>query len=274
MRPLSAGLGLLLSMASLGAASKPNVPGHDPSRIQVLLLTGYNSTPMHQWRFIDPVLRSILECTGKFQVHIDEEPRGASAYTFKGYDVLLLDYSDYTPALGPKWPEITRQAYLDFLRNGGGVVAFHVTVGSFPEWPEFKKTLGIFDYRHIGHAPYHMFTVKVRDSGNPITQCEPQQFREWGEIYNGIHLLPDARILATAFDDSENCLRNDEACGSGKDQPILWTARYGKGRMFVTTLGHDLVSVSMPSFKTTLTRGTMWAATGHTGACERVDQIH
>jgi len=37
---------------------------------------------------------------------------------------------------------------------------------------------------------------------------------------------------------------------------------YGKGRIFHTTEGHDVVAMSSPDFVVTLQRGTEWAATG------------
>jgi hypothetical protein len=37
---------------------------------------------------------------------------------------------------------------------------------------------------------------------------------------------------------------------------------YGKGRIFHTTLGHDVAAMSCVGFVTTLQRGVEWAATG------------
>jgi len=43
---------------------------------------------------------------------------------------------------------------------------------------------------------------------------------------------------------------------------MLWTVDYGKGRVFVTALGHDPDAMKSAGFAATLTRGTEWAATG------------
>jgi type 1 glutamine amidotransferase len=37
---------------------------------------------------------------------------------------------------------------------------------------------------------------------------------------------------------------------------------YGKGRIFHTTMGHDIPALSCVAFIATLQRGTEWAATG------------
>ena len=47
---------------------------------------------------------------------------------------------------------------------------------------------------------------------------------------------------------------------SGRREPVAWTRAYGKGRVFVTILGHDLKSRDVPAFKTLLRQGTAWAA--------------
>jgi hypothetical protein len=43
---------------------------------------------------------------------------------------------------------------------------------------------------------------------------------------------------------------------------MLWTTQYGRGRVFVTALGHDVGSLGSPGFQTTFARGAEWAATG------------
>jgi type 1 glutamine amidotransferase len=43
---------------------------------------------------------------------------------------------------------------------------------------------------------------------------------------------------------------------------MLWTTQYGKGRVFVTTLGHDGENVKQPGFGVTFARGAEWAAKG------------
>ena len=62
-------------------------------------------------------------------------------------------------------------------------------------------------------------------------------------------------VLATALSDPKNK-------GTDRDEPMLITVRFGIGRIFHTTLGHDPVALSCIGFITTFQRGTEWAATG------------
>ena len=62
-------------------------------------------------------------------------------------------------------------------------------------------------------------------------------------------------VLATAHSLSTNR-------GSDQNEPMLMVIRYGRGRVFHTTLGHDVAAMQCVGFITTLDRGAEWAATG------------
>jgi type 1 glutamine amidotransferase len=62
-------------------------------------------------------------------------------------------------------------------------------------------------------------------------------------------------ILATAAD-------TPELKAKGRNEPMLMAINYEKGRVFNTTLGHDVDAFQGVGFITTFLRGTEWAATG------------
>jgi len=99
--------------------------------------------------------------------------------------------------------------------------------------------------------------LTVRDGAHPIVKGLP---RVW--MHQGYELYATLRgpgrnmtVLATAFSDPANR-------GTGHDVPMLMVLSYGKGRVFHTTLGHDVNALSSMDFVTTFQRGTEWAATG------------
>jgi len=234
------------------------LPAQTSPKIKVLILTGVNN---HAWRATTPLLRDILEGTGKFDVHVNEEVRGNTLETFSPYDVLLLNYNDMKNS-GPWWDEGARQALLDFVRNGKGLVSYHASNNAFWGWQEFDKLVGGTWRETAGHAPYHAYTVTIVDRDHPITKGMPASFAESDELYHRLSLQPNIHILAAAFDDPNNCHRPGEGCGTGKDEPLIWTLTYGAGRVFQTALGHDVKAMQSPGFILTLQRGTEWAATG------------
>jgi hypothetical protein len=67
-------------------------------------------------------------------------------------------------------------------------------------------------------------------------------------------MSPGAHIVATAFDDPANG-------GTGKDEPLMWTVKYGQGRVFYTALGHDVSAQQESGYVSTFTRAVEWAAT-------------
>lgn len=229
------------------------------AKIKVLILTGINN---HDWRTTTPVLREILEKTGKFQVFVDEDPNGAGPETFAPYDVLLLNYNDYKQTQGPWWENRTREAMTDFVRNGKGLVSYHASNNAFWGWPEFDRIVGGTWRETAGHGPYHKYTVKIMDSSDPIMAGMPPTFTETDELYHSLSMQPGIHLLASAYDDPANCWKKDQGCGTGKDEPLIWTTQYGVGRVFQTALGHDVKAMQSLGFQSTLVRGTEWAATG------------
>jgi len=230
-----------------------------PPKVKVLILTGVSN---HKWALTTPVLRQILEDTGRFEVRVNEEVRGNGSETFAPYDVLLLNYNDANHTAGPWWDDRARQAMLDFVRNGKGFVCYHHSDNAFWGWDEFDKLVGGTWRETGGHGPYHPFTAKIVDPENPITKGMPASFADTDELYHGLSLQPNIHVLAAALDDPSNCGNNGKNCGTGKDEPLMWTHKYGTGRVFQTTLGHDVKAMDNPGFRVTLARGTEWAATG------------
>lgn len=227
-------------------------------KLKVLILTGVSN---HDWRATTPVLREILERSGRFDVRVNEECRGCGLETFAPYDVLVLNYNDWKNS-GPWWDDRARQALLDYVRNGKGLVSYHASNNAFWGWPEYDKLIGGTWRDTAGHGPYHPFTLNIVDREHPITKGLPASFAQNDELYHLLSMQPNIHVLANAFDDPKNCNKPNEGCGTGKDEPLIWTLQYGLGRVFQTALGHDAKAMPSPGFVITLLRGTEWAATG------------
>jgi predicted DNA-binding protein with PD1-like motif/type 1 glutamine amidotransferase len=256
-------------VGAIGSVELAQQPGNAPPKIAVLIVTGQNG---HNWRGTTPILRKILEDTGKFDVRVTEEFRGAGPETLAPYDLVVLNYFERgRPEL--KWGDKTNAAFLDYVRAGKGVVVYHFSMAAFDGWTEYEKLSGGNWRPNNGHhSATHDFVVDVKDREHPITKGLKLSFPQKNdELYANLRWQPTGsfHVLATAYDDHAlyQASRTDSRApqpleGPGANEPMLWTVDYGKGRVFVTALGHDVDQVQTPAFMTTFARGAEWAATG------------
>jgi len=251
-------------------------------KISVLLIDGQNN---HRWQLTTPVLQRMFDQSGDqsglFTVTIaTSPPKGADMSSFRpdfaAYSVVVSNYN------GEAWPETTRMAFEKYVRGGGGFVTVHAADNAFPEWTEYNRmiALGGWGGRTEKHGPYarfrdgkltldpkpgpgghhgkrHAFTVTTRDRNHPITRGLPETWTHaTDELYDSLRgPAQNITLLATAFSDPSTG-------GTGEHEPTLFTVKYGKGRVFHTTLGHDIEAMNCIGFAVTLLRGTEWAATG------------
>ena len=107
------------------------------------------------------------------------------------------------------------------------------------------------------HGARLPFKVINRIGDHPITKGLPREWMHVGdELYANLRGPGEnMTVLAVAYSDPANH-------GTGHEEPILMVLSFGKGRIFHTTLGHDLAALNCVGFITTYQRGTEWAATG------------
>jgi type 1 glutamine amidotransferase len=247
---------LLLGATSLAPAQAP------AAKIQALIITGQNG---HDWRGTTPVLRTLLENTGRFEVRVTEEFRGSGPETLAPYDVVILNYYESRkPEL--RWGERADAALVNYVRGGKGLVVYHFSMAAFDGWTEFEKMCGANWRPGNGHhSARHDFTVQIKDGDHAITRGLAPSYQQTNdELYANLRWQPEGsyHVLATAWDDHSRYKPDEKqpVKGAGLDQPMLWTADYGRGRVFVTALGHDAAAMKSQIFVESLTRGAEWAA--------------
>ena len=253
-------------LAALVAWIVVPAPAQPPqSKLQALIITGQNG---HDWRGAEPVLRKVLEDTGRFEVRVTEEFRGAGAETLAPYDVVVLNYYEKKqPEL--RWGERADNALLNYVRGGKGLVVYHFSMAAFEGWTEYEKMCGANWRPNNGqHSARHDFKVDIQDGDHPITRGMKASFPQPNdELYANLRWQPEGtyHVLATAWDDHslyDKAKTRQPIPGPGKNEPMLWTLQYGKGKVFVTALGHDADAMKSAAFAATLARGAEWAATG------------
>jgi type 1 glutamine amidotransferase len=243
---------LIVAIGFLSLTS--DLPAAD--KISILLITGQNN---HDWQTTSPLLKEILEKTGRFTVDITNEPNKtlADAAALKKYAAFLLDYN------GQRWGEPAETNFLEAVKKGTGVAVVHASDNAFPGWVEYEKLVGDLWRKGTGHGKYHTFDIKITDRNHPITKDLSDIKAHPDELYHNLMHMHDAqtRVLASAFSAKESG-------GTGKDEPMIIVLQYGKGRVFHTPLGHvgkgrpDTKASYDPPFQLIVARGTEWAATG------------
>jgi len=271
----------LLTATLLSAAVALTAVAAPP--IHVMLLDGEQAGAYHAWQETTPYLKRMLDEVGIFQVDVVTAPPSGGDFSafrpdWSKYQVVVSNYD----APDDRWPDSLKASFEEYVRNGGGFVAVHAADNAFANWKEYNLMTGVGGWRgrneksgpHFyyqdgklvadpapgiagSHGRRNPFQVVNRITDHPITRDLPKAWMHVGdELYANLHGPGEnMTILSTAFSDSANR-------GTGHEEPILMVISYGKGRVFHTTLGHDLAALNCVGFITTYQRGTEWAATG------------
>jgi type 1 glutamine amidotransferase len=191
-----------LLAAALILSSTAFAQGAD--KLKVLLIDGQNN---HSWQQTTPILKWILEDSGRFAVTVSTSPgtaprqpqppkAGATAEQKAQFEAALAKwktenetfaaakdrlwtswhpkFKDYDVVVsnynGDLWPEAVRKDFVDYVKNGGGFVAVHAADNSFPEWPEYNEMIGVGGWggRNEKSGPY----VRFQD-GKFVHQTNP-----------------------------------------------------------------------------------------------------
>jgi type 1 glutamine amidotransferase len=147
--------------------------------------------------------------------------------------------------------EKAKAGLLDYVKNGGNIVALHFACSAFQDWKDYGALLGRVWKKGVGgHGPYGEFEVNIQDSKHPITKGL-KDFKTEDELYAKLTGDEEIEVLASAH-----------SAWSGNVEPMVFVKRYGKGRVVQNVLGHALDSKQNPSYQKLLVRGVEWAATG------------
>ena len=264
-----AALGIWVLLAVYALAAPP---------YKALIVDGQNG---HDWKSTTPVLKKLLEETKLFTVDVaTTPPKGQDNSGFKpdfaAYAVVVSNYQ------GDMWPEATQQAFVDYVKNGGGLVVYHFACAAFPQWKEYNEMIGLGGWggrnekdgpymrwkegqivrdaspgKGGGHGPSQPFQMIIREANHPITQGLPEKFMHVSDELYGWLRGPgnNLTVLATAF-------APKELGGAGEHEPLLFTVGYGKGRVVQVALGHTPKELQSVAFIALFQRAAEWAATG------------
>lgn len=151
-----------------------------------------------------------------------------------------------------------KDAFVNYIRQGGGFVGIHSASGSERQWPWFWAMLG---GKFVRHPKFQKFTIKVVDSSHPATTFLGETWQWEDECYYLNQLNPDIHILLavdlTSIDDPDKETYPGKIFGDYF--PLAWCHEFDGGRQFYTALGHHPDHYKDPTFLKHLEGGIRWA---------------
>jgi scyllo-inositol 2-dehydrogenase (NADP+) len=199
--------------------------------IRALILTGGKH---HDWSAASMIFTSALKSAGIESQHESNPGALASLASGNFQVVVLYTQGDFLDA--PAVESLTK-----FVRNGGGLVAIHSANASITN-DNLAKLIGS---RFRGHGPRFEFTVKVSDPDHPIAH-RIQPFRADDELYT-LEKLTDFQPFLTTWADN-------------KPLTLGYSKTEGKGRVVYLSNGHNVSTLSNPTFLQLFTRSVRYAA--------------
>ncbi|MFZ5833304.1 MAG: ThuA domain-containing protein [Planctomycetota bacterium] len=242
-------MGVLAAVAPTLAAAAETSERPQDAAIRAVIVTGVDwpgrppNVPGHEWKKTAPALKDILETDPRFQVTIVEDPAFLASDELFAFDEINLHFKNLEPIPNE---QKAKANLLRFVREGGGLVVIHYASGAFEGWTEFQNLVGRTQgKRHDKRAP---FTVKMVDHEHPVTRGL-EDFEADDELFIDLTGERPVQVLASATSNI-----------TGKEHPMAFVFSYEKGRVFHTTLGHDVTAIRGEGTSELIRRGATWAA--------------
>jgi putative heme-binding domain-containing protein len=217
------------------------VPGKAERRLRILLAAGpkdhgpgEHDYPLWQRRW-----HNLLSLADNVRVElVNGWPKAAH---WRGNDLIVF-YSN-----NPGWTAERAKELDAFLARGGGVVYLHYAVDGHGAPEALAERIGLAWRSGTSRFRHGPLELTFPDAKNPITAGLGKVKFEDESYWKLIGDPGRIEVVATGVEE-------------GKAQPLLWTRRHGKGRAFVSILGHYNWTFDDPLFRLLLLRGMCWAA--------------
>lgn len=225
-----------LTFSSVGCAQS--------APLKALMLVGGQA---HDYDSLPVQLAERLNQRGEIAVEVTSDIGKIDRKSLRDYQVFIVN-TCHRPSLTEEF----KQAVVEHVESGKGLVVVHCSLWSYLDWPEWTRMIG---GRVETHDKYTTYDVAVLDPAHATMTGLGNRFSITDEPYLVDDRDPDAVVLIETAEprhDTKGELR------SGRD-PQAWVKRFGKGRIFVTTFGHDAAAQQSESFLALMHNGIRWA---------------
>ncbi|HUX88946.1 MAG TPA: ThuA domain-containing protein [Chloroflexota bacterium] len=228
-------------------------------RTSTLLLMG--GPEYHNKVFHYAELSGILAGEAGADLRVTDDLDVLNSKTLASFQVIV----NWSTFLEPTDEQV--QALLGAVENGVGLLALHGGNATFWNSAPYLTALGS---RFIRHAPYKHFQVEIDDRSHPIT-AGVDNFETDDELYEIGGKVEDFPRFADAIRAGQpraelrplgdGPLPSDcHVLASAEGHPLLYVKPLGRGRVHYNALGHDLASLTNPSYRHLIRQGFAWVA--------------
>ena len=238
------------------APDKPSVKPSKPRRVLIW------NTPAHLMSK-DPhkgycipygarAMKTLGEKTGAFTAVVSDDLAVFLPESLKKFDTIVLNNASgawITPSdeVAEKLKRhgdkkaielMLRKSLLDFVRNGGGLVAYHYALGGNRHWPEFREMIGA---TVAGHPWNEEVGVRVEEPSHPLAKAfgGKKTFRIKEEVFQFSKPYDRTKLrVLLSLDVKTTNMGVKWIKRTDNDFALAWVKSFGKGRVFYTTIGH------------------------------------
>lgn len=202
----------------------------------------------HEPEEVASILSGILR-EEDFDVKVTDTLTTLEDDDLNGYDLIVPNWTQGT---------ITKeqlQPLIDAVANGTGLAGLHGGLGDSFRWEtEYQFMVGGQWVAHPGDDGV-TYQVHILDSEHPLTEGM-KDFTVVSEQYY-MHVDPAVQIHAT----TRFPIKEGSHQPNGRvDMPVVWTKKWGKGKVYYCSLGHVAEIVRMPEVMNLMRKGFIWAS--------------
>ncbi|MCH2209190.1 MAG: ThuA domain-containing protein [Lentisphaerales bacterium] len=234
---------LMLSFSLHGDEELVNIKAAMPGKVEtkkkykILCFSKPYGFPHSSIKTAKKMIQVMGDKTGLFSVDFSEDAKDLSAENLAKYDALYLNNSTHIQK-GITDP-VKRKELINFVKNGGGLVAIHAATDG--GWPEYVDMIGgNFDGHPWGHKG--TYCLCNEDIKHPIVRKAfggNREFKLNDELYQYKDFYRDrVRVLMSIdmskFENHRGGRKRDD-----NDYPMVWIKDFGKGKVFVSSPGHN-----------------------------------
>lgn len=209
----------------------------------------------HQPREVAQIFREILE-QENFSVEVSDTLEAFSdGEKLKSLDLIVPVWT--MDRISQEWVNNVSAA----VQNGVGLAGCHGGMcDAFRENTDWQFMTGAQWVAHPGNDGTD-YTVNIKHTSSPLVEGI-EDFDVSTEQYY-LHIDPAVEVLASTRFPTE---AGPHSSNKAVDMPVIYTKRWGAGRVYYNSLGHQANIMDLPVVRELMRRGFNWCAGGKAAA--------